>query len=166
MSISFCRFVDLHGMILLKLFSVPLLFVCFFISQTLLPPQISSFQAHPLLFWEDGLPQVSPHPGTSGLCQIRYILSSPIEARQGSHANWAAHVLHTCQGPLSSLCMFFGQWLSLWELPEIQVNWLCWSSCGVSHCLQGLQSFPNSSIPKLCPIFGCGYLHLFQSTTG
>jgi hypothetical protein len=34
----------------------------------------------------------------------------PTEARQGSH------LIHRCQGPNTSPCMFFGWWLSLWEL--------------------------------------------------
>jgi hypothetical protein len=62
---------------------------------------------------------------------------SPMEARQGSHGNWAAHMLHTCRGLYFSPCILFGWWLSLWEFSGVQVRLLCWSSCRVFNPLHG-----------------------------
>jgi hypothetical protein len=42
-------------------------------------------------------PPVSPHPGTSSLCQT-WLIS--IETRQGSHEDWAVCLLHMCLGAL------------------------------------------------------------------
>jgi hypothetical protein len=66
-------------------------------------------------FWEDGSPRVSPtlaHQVPIGLGT-----SSPTVARQISP------LLHMYQGPLSSLDILFGLWLSLWELPKFQFSW-------------------------------------------
>jgi hypothetical protein len=49
----------------------------------------------------------------------------------GPHGDGAACLLRMPQGPHCSLCVFFGWWPSLWELPEVPVSWLCWSSRGV-----------------------------------
>ena len=73
-------------------------------------------------------------------------VSSPSEAKQGSP------LLHMCQGPRTSLCMLFGCWLSLWELPGVQVSWYCWSSYGVAIPFSSFNPSPNSSIRFLTSI--------------
>jgi hypothetical protein len=59
-----------------------------------------------------------PHPPTlEHQVSVGLDTASPIEVRHGSS------LLHICQGPRTSLYMFFGWWLSLWELPGVQVSW-------------------------------------------
>ena len=70
----------------------------------------------PLCFWEG--PSLSiPSPWISGLYRTRQFSST--EGRQGSP------LLHKCRVPWNSPCIFFGWWLSLWELPGVQVSWHC-----------------------------------------
>lgn len=51
---------------------------------------------------------------------------------------------YICAGPWMSPCMLFGWYLSLWELPGIQICWHCWSSCGVAITFITLKPSPNS----------------------
>ena len=115
--------------------------------------------------------------------------SSPTETRQRSPvgdltrqsgnsfrdsclSNWethmrhgAAHLLHVCQGPWFRLCLLFGWWLSLWELPR---SWLVDTITFPVKFLSPSEPptpSPNSSIrvPNLHAMFGHGYLLVFQS---
>jgi hypothetical protein len=85
------------------------------------------------------------------------------------HGEQAVYLFHTCVCVCvctrSSLYMFFGWWVSLWEPPRIQVSWLFWSSCGTPIPFRALNPSPNSYIrvPKLHPMFGCGSLCLSES---
>lgn len=36
--------------------------------------------------------------------------------------NWAAHLLHVCEGPMFSLCTPFGWWFRTWDPPKVQVG--------------------------------------------
>jgi hypothetical protein len=46
--------------------------------------------------------------------------------------SWASAIyVHVGGGAMSSLCMLFCWWFSLWEPTRIQVGWFCWSSDGV-----------------------------------
>ena len=64
--------------------------------------------------------------------------------------------------------MLWTWWLSLWESPSVQVNWPWGSSYRLPVPLGVLNPFHKSSkrSPRLCPILGCGFLHLFQSGPG
>ena len=90
--------------------------------------------------------------------------SSPTEAKQGSPlpggGGWGV--------AWTSLCMLFGWWINLWDLPGIQVSWHCWSSYGVAIPFSSFNPSPNSSIgvPSLSPMVGCKHLHLSQSAAG
>jgi hypothetical protein len=42
--------------------------------------------------------------------------------------------------------MFFGCWLSLWELSRVQDSWVCWSSFGVPVPFGVFNPSPISSI--------------------
>jgi hypothetical protein len=61
-----------------------------------------------------GFPPSLGHQGATGLG-----IYSPTEARQ------VYPLLPVCQGPQTSPCMLFGSWLSLWELPGVQVIFCC-----------------------------------------
>jgi hypothetical protein len=94
-------------------------------------------------------------------------ISSPSEVEQDNLEDWAAYLLHICQGPHFSSCMLFGWWLSLSELPGLRIVdllILLWSP----HLLLGPLSFPQDPlvVPTHCLMFGCGYLLLFLSTVG
>lgn len=60
----------------------------------------------------------------------------------------AAHLLHMCSGPRSSLYSLFGWWFSFCEPPRVQVSWFCWSSCGVPVFFGPLNLSLNSWIPR------------------
>lgn len=63
--------------------------------------------------------------------------------------------------------MLFGWWSSLREPLRVLVSCLYWSSVEFLS-FPGLGSFPQLFVrlPELCPVFGCGPLHLFLSATG
>jgi hypothetical protein len=81
-------------------------------SQTLFPLPGPSFQnpspprppSHSLLFWEGGTPPGYP-PILAHQLSARLSAPSPTEARQGSHEDWVACLLHMCLGPHSCLCL-------------------------------------------------------------
>ena len=85
--------------------------------------------------------------------------SSLTESRPGSP------LLHLCWGPHISLCMLPGWWLSAWEIPGLQVNWDCWSSCRVTLLFSIFQVFANSTsgVTSLCTLVGCKDLYLTHS---
>jgi hypothetical protein len=64
---------------------------------------------------------------------------------EGPHGDSAAYLLYICWGPHSSPCVFSGWWISFWEIPEVQVSWLCWSSCGIPIPCRAFNPSPNSS---------------------
>ena len=66
--------------------------------------------------------------------------SSPTEARQ------SRPLLHMCPGIETSPCMLFGSWISLWELPGVQVSWYCCSSYRVAIPLSTFSPSLTSSI--------------------
>ena len=105
----------------------------------------------PLNLWEGGHPFIIPPspPGTSSLCRIRHILFHWGRARNPStiYVSW----------PQTSPCMFFIWWLTLWELPGVQISWHCRSSCGFPIPFRAFNPFPNSSIwvPNIYRILGC-----------
>ena len=49
-------------------------------------------------------------------------VSTGLDASSSTGARQGIHLLHMCQRPWTSLYMFFGWWLSLWELPGVQVS--------------------------------------------
>ena len=67
-------------------------------------------------------------------------------------------------GAQTSPCMLYGWRLSLWELPEFQISWYCWSSYGHANSSSSFNSSPDSfiGVPDLSPIVCCMYLHLSQ----
>lgn len=143
---------DFHCNFLVSTF---LLLIDYFIylhrNYSLLRPPFSEFftSSPSFLFWEGAFPQESPLSAAWSL--YRLSTSSPNEARHSSS------LLHMDWGPRTSLCMLFGLWLSLWELPEVQVIWYCWSSNGVAIPFNSFNPSPNSPIrvPKLSLMLGC-----------
>jgi hypothetical protein len=125
-----------------------------FTSQTISPHfslyTVPSYILLPLWFWEDGaFLCIPPH------CRIRWILSHWGRKRQPAP---------TCQWPCSRSCMLFSSWLSLKEFPGPRVV----DTVGLPVELlpsSGASISSNSSISvlKLCPKFGCEYLHFFFS---
>ena len=100
----------------------------------------------------------TPHPPTrtTSLYTNRRILSHWDQTRQSS----ATYVL----GAWTSSFMFSGWWLSLWELPGVQVGWQYWSSYGVAIPFSCFVLSCDSSIrvPYLSPMVGYDHLHLSQ----
>ena len=101
----------------------------------------------------------SPQPSQASLWgkslyRIRNILSHWGQTRQSS--------TKYLQGPRAKSCMLFGWWLSLWDLPVVQVSWFFWSSYGVAIPFSSSSPSSNHSIlvPNLNPVVGCKYLHL------
>lgn len=47
------------------------------------------------------------------------LISAVLSSSFLTEASYESPLLHMCQGPLNSLCMHFGWWPSLWELPEV-----------------------------------------------
>ena len=135
--------------------------VCIYMPIAALPPSLPLTESLPHHLWEGrclpGYPPTLVHQVSAGLGT-----SSPTKARQGSP------LLHVCCRPLSSSYMLFDWCLSLWEPQEVQASWFCWSSCGVPIPFRTFNPSPNSSvrISELHPIFGCGYLYLFQAAAG
>lgn len=90
-------------------------------------------------------------------------ISSPTETRHDSP------LLHTCQGPRTSLYMLLSWYLHLCKLPGVQVSWhasqLTVGPCGVVISLRTFSSYPNASMGVLALhlMFVCGYLDLSQS---
>lgn len=108
---------------------------------------------------------------------------SPTKGRQGSSVRWTGNrfkgqAIDSGRAPISCcwgqvficyVCAWgpkSNPWLSFgWDLPRIQLSWVCWSSCG-SHVLFGsLNPSPNSStrLTELHLMFGCGSPHLLGS---
>ena len=114
--------------------------------------------SHPLSLWEGAhpTPLASPFPGASRLYRIRLILSHWGQTRHSS----STYV----PGASEQQCISFGWWLSLWELPGVQVSWHCCSSYGVVIPFSSFKPSPNSSIGllDLSAMVGCEYLHLFS----
>jgi hypothetical protein len=84
------------------------------------------------------------------------------------HEKQAAHLLHMCKRPSSSLGMLFGWWFSQREPAWAKVRLHCRFSCAILDYSSSLIPSPYSStnIPQLHPLFGCGFLHLFLSAAG
>ena len=99
------------------------------------------------------------HPILAHQVSARLATSSPTEATQGSHKDWAARLLHLCQGlgPSCVCCLVGGS--DSWELPVVQVSWLYWASCGVPIPFRAFNISQSSSIrvPKLHLMFGYRY---------
>ena len=81
-------------------------------------PLTEFFPPTPVIVTSEMVPSYSPTK-VSGLGSF-----SPTEAKKGSP------LLHMCQGPQTRpcMCILFGWWLSLWELPGVQVSGHCCSS--------------------------------------
>ena len=69
-----------------------------------------------LPFEYDVVPYDSGYPSTLG-----YQVSTEL-GRSSSTETRLGILLHWWQGPQTTLCMLFGWWLSLWELPGVQPN--------------------------------------------
>ena len=86
------------------------------------------------------------------------------------HMKTMLHFCYICaEGRSRSIpWMLFGWWFNCWELPMVQVSWLCCSACEFPLSSRFLNSSPNFSIrlPKLHLMFGCGLCIFFQSTAG
>jgi hypothetical protein len=125
----------------------------------LLIPPWRVLQPCPLHFWEGSLLHSSSleHQVSTGLGT-----SSPNEARQGNP------LLHIYLGPWTSLCMFFGWLLSLWEFPVIQFSWHCWCSYRVAIPFCSFDPSSNSWVgaSNLCSMVDCECLHLSWSVAG
>jgi len=76
----------------------------------------------------------------------------------------ASALLYVCWGHLTTPCKLIGWWLSLWELPRIQVSWHHWSSYGFAIPFSSFNLSPNSSIgvPVLSLLPGCICICLSQ----
>lgn len=76
--------------------------------------------------------------------------SSTTELGQGSP------LLCMCHGVLIQPIYAFCLVISLWDLPWVQVCWICWSFCGVPIFLRFLNPSPNSSPrdPDFQPMMG------------
>jgi hypothetical protein len=118
----------------------------------------------PLLLWKIASVRYPPHRGPTLANPISAGLSVPslTKARQGNIVGeqipqsgysvggpiWRLSCMSATYvpwGPWSSPCMLFGWWLSLWELPEVQVSWLCWSFCRVPIPFRVFNPSSNSS---------------------
>lgn len=123
--------------------------------------------APPLLLWEGGntpsYPPTRAHqvlPDYSGAFPLR-----PDRASMKTE-------LHFCciftKGPPSSPYMSFGcWWLRFWELPGVQICWLCWSFCGIPIISRlSIHSPTSIDVPNPCIMFDYWYRHLFQSAAG
>ena len=145
---------------------------------TILPP-------FPLHVWVGGgPPKYLPHPGKSlqGACSLPlrpakaaqlleyspYLSShfwhSPTPVVQDSHESQATHLLHmNGESWIHPVYIF---WLVVQTLraPRVQVSWLFCSSCGIPipFKTQNPSSHSSVRVPKLYPLFGCGYLCLSQ----
>lgn len=97
-------------------------------------------------------PEDLPHPCASSLYRIKHLIS-----------HWG-QTSQTSEQPVYVLCW----WLSLWEIPEIHINWHCWSCCRVAISLKAFNPSPHSSkgVPNLHLMFVFGYLHLSPSVPG
>ena len=124
------------------------------------PPCTSGFPSQSpspyLLLWESRpLSWVFPHPSSSSLCRIRYILFHWGQKRQP----WRLSCVSATYVPM------FVIWLMAQSLstPKGWVSWLSWSSCGVPNPFRAFIPSPNSSlwISDLHPIFVSEYLHLY-----
>ena len=116
--------------------------------------QSSSPIPSPLHLWEDAAHIPSPWD----------ISSTELGASSSTEAGRGSPPLRMCGGPPTSPHTLFGWWISLWELPGVQVSWHCWSSYGVAIPFSSFNPSPNSSIgvPDLSPVLACEYLHLSQ----
>lgn len=79
-----------------------------------------------------------------------------------------ADLLYICVGVIGTsdqLLYAQGWWLSLLELPGVQVSWDCWCSCGVDFPFSFFNFSSNWTIgfPDFSPMFGCKYFHLSQA---
>jgi hypothetical protein len=148
---------------------------------------VSLYTALPLIHFSENLPllQVPTYLSTSSHCRTRLtffhwgrtklpvmeqdphagnrIRVSPCSSCWGTCMKIKLHICYICV-PRSSPCLLFGSSFSLWELPRVQVSWLCWSSCGVPVPSGSLNPSLNSStgLPEYCLMFGCVSLHLFR----
>lgn len=134
-----------------------------------LPPRVLHSVPHLLWLWEGAPHQLHPSPSAlSHPLPLGHQVSTdigtsfPTEARQGSP------LLHMSYRPWISPCMFFGWWLSPWQLLGVHVYWCCWFSYRVAIPINSFNPSPNSStrVPDLSSIVGYKYLHLSQSATG
>jgi hypothetical protein len=88
--------------------------------------------------------QDSPVRG-SGSIDSKRLRDSPASVGEGPTWRPNYSLLHMCGRSRASPCLLYGWWFSLWESPRVQVNWLCWSSCGVSMSSELLNPSPNPS---------------------
>lgn len=72
--------------------------------------------------------------------------SSPTEARQGSHEDWAICLLHMCLG--ASFNTIYILWLvaQILKAAGVQICWFCWFSCRVPIYFWAFVPSPNSSV--------------------
>ena len=109
----------------------------------MLPPQSSSLQSPSPILLPFSSERVPPLHAPS----LGYQVSTGLRASSPTEVTHSNPLLHMCvgSGGWTRLCMLLEWWLSLWELPEVQVGWHCWSSYGVDvpHPFQFLQSFPS-----------------------
>ena len=115
-------------------FSVLKLVIFFIYTQMLPPPSLPSQSSSPhspsFHLW-DGAP-IPGHPPSLGHRVLTGLAeSSATGDRQGSWSTW------------TSPCTLFGWWLSLWELPGVQVSWYCCSSSEVALPFTSFNSSPN-----------------------
>lgn len=88
-----------------------------FTSQMLFPPFLVSLWLSPSpILWEGESPPPGYPPTLAHQVLTRLDASSPTEARQGSHEDWAACLLHMCQGRGGSFQSLYVLWLVVYIL--------------------------------------------------
>lgn len=137
-----------------------------------------------LFLCESGTFLSFPHPGLSSLCQIRSVLyywgqtgkpcwkmdtrdrvqpqGEPLLKLFGVHIKTELHICYISTGvPCSSLCMFFGGWVSQRSRLVFSLH----SPEGFPSSFRAFSAFHNSSIrvPDLRLMFGCDYLPVSDS---
>jgi len=151
------------------------------------PPETSPIS--PPLLWDDSLPTGYP-PTLAHQVSARYVHLFSLRPDKaavlrnrchsqatvlerfiaavvwGSHEDGTACLLHMCRALIWAVYVL---WLVAQSLraPKGPDQMTVGPLVGC-YPLQVLQSFPKSSIrvPDLCPMFACGYLHLFQLAAG
>ena len=92
----------------------------------------------------------------------------PLSLMPNKAVFWYKIYVCVCWVLRTSLCMLFGWWFCLCELPGVQVRWHYGAFYGITTCFTSFSPSSNSSIGvlDLCPMVGCKCLHMSQSAAG
>lgn len=72
-------------------------------------------------------PPLMPEKPDSTVRQ-QFYRQPPFQLLGDSHRDRDVCLLCMFHGPRFSLCMLTGYWISIWDRPEVPVNWISWSS--------------------------------------